>query len=218
MSSLSFWHRPLIIAACFALALGLGAAPAGAEIRVAFFAGGCFWCTEADFEKLDGVEQVVSGYMGGSEENPAYKKVAAGLTGHKETVQVTYDDAVISYQQLLSAFWRMHDPSDAGGSFVDRGKQYGSAIYYADKEQERLARGAKRALAEAGKFERPIATVIAPAGPFYMAEAYHQDYAQRNARRYKFYRSRSGRDQFIAKVWAGDDRLYQNRQAAAGTP
>ena len=205
-------------AAAFALAFSISLAPAGAATRVAFFAGGCFWCTEADFEKLDGVQQVVSGFMGGTEKNPKYKKVASGLTGHKETVQVTYDDAVISYQQLLSAFWRMHDPSDAGGSFVDRGKQYGSAIYYTDKKQEALARGAKRALMEASKFDRPIATVIAPAGPFYMADAYHQDYAKRHAVRYRFYRSRSGRDQFIAKVWDGDDRIYQDRRTAAGTP
>ena len=214
MRSLTF----AVAAAFFALALGLGLAPAQAATKTAYFAGGCFWCTEADFEKLNGVEQVVSGFMGGREKNPGYKKVASGRTGHKETVQVVYDDAVISYQQLLSAFWRMHDPSDAGGSFVDRGKQYGSAIYYADKEQEMLARGAKRALGNSGKFNRPIATVIAPAGAFYKAADKHQDYAKRHAVRYKYYRSRSGRDQFIAKVWKGDSRLYQDRQAAAGTP
>ena len=200
------------------MALSLSAAPASAATRTAYFAGGCFWCTEADFEKLKGVTQVVSGFMGGQERNPDYKQVAKGLTGHKETVRVTYDDAVISYQQLLSAFWRMHDPSDAGGSFVDRGKQYGSAIYTTSKRQEALARGAKRALMEAGKFDRPIATVIATAGEFYAADDHHQDYAKRHAVRYRFYRSRSGRDQFIAKVWADDNRIYQDRRTASGTP
>ena len=179
------------------------------RVASAYFAGGCFWCTEADFEKIPGVTAVTSGYMGGEKANPAYREVASGRTKHRETVHVQYDPQKLDYQTLLSAFWRMHDPSDAGGSFVDRGRQYGSAIYYVNETQRRLAEGAVAALAAANKFDRPIATEIAAAKPFYIAEDYHQDYYKTNPLRYKYYRYRSGRDQFIAQYWQGDEQLYQ---------
>ena len=177
--------------------------------KVAYFAGGCFWCTEADFEKIDGVGDVISGFMGGAKANPSYEDVAYGRTTHREVVKVPYDDTKVTYQQLLSAFWRMHDPTDGKGSFVDRGRHYGSAIYYADDRQKRLAKGAIDALNKSGKFSRPIATELAEAGAFYRAEAYHQDYYKKAALKYKYYRLRSGRDQFINAVWTGDDTVYQ---------
>ena len=180
--------------------------------RTAYFAGGCFWCTEADFEKIDGVSEVVSGFMGGQKANPSYSDVASGRTQHRETVKVVFDPSRVSYQKLLSAFWRMHDPSDATGSFVDRGRQYGSAIYYVDAEQRRLAEGGAKALDASGKFDTPIATSIEPASAFYVAEAYHQDYHLKSPLKYKYYRYRSGRDQFIEAVWVGDDTVYQSAQ------
>lgn len=182
---------------------------AAAAERVAYFAGGCFWCTEADFEKIDGVGDVISGFMGGVKENPSYEDVAYGRTTHREVVQVPYDDTKVTYQQLLSAFWRMHDPTDGTGSFVDRGRHYGSAIYFTDADEKRLAEGAIKALNESGKFDRPIATEIAKAGAFYPAEDYHQDYYKKAGYKYTYYRFRSGRDNFIAKYWDGDDTRYQ---------
>jgi len=176
---------------------------------VAYFAAGCFWCVEADFEKLAGVSEAVSGYMGGTTENPTYEQVSRQITGHRETVEVHYEPEIISYQQLLDAFWRMHDPTDGRGSFVDRGESYSSAIYYVTAEQARLATGSKAALEASGKFEQPIATVIEVAGTFYAAEDYHQNFAQNNPTQYRQYRSNSGRDQFISEIWADDTTVYQ---------
>jgi peptide methionine sulfoxide reductase msrA/msrB len=184
---------------------GVAIAPGQA---VAYFAAGCFWCTESRFEKVPGVLDVRSGYMGGDAVRPSYEQVVRGGTGHRETVEVLFDPARISYQQLLDAFWRMHDPSDAGGAFVDRGHAYTSAIYPVDAEQERLARESRDALDAAGKFDRPIATAIAAAGPFWLAEDYHQDYARLNPVRYGYYAAASGRIQFIERVWDGDDTVY----------
>ena len=184
-----------------------GAAPD--TLATAYFAGGCFWCVEADFEKHEGVVEAVSGYMGGEVENPTYKQVSSGTTGHREIVEVRYDPEVISYQELLDIFWRLHDPTDAGGSFVDRGFQYGSAIYYANEEQQRLAEGSKEALNASGKFNEPVVTEIVPASEFYVAEDYHQDYYEKNALKYRFYRAGSGRDGFIKRNWKGDTTVYQ---------
>lgn len=178
------------------------------DYSVAYFAGGCFWCVESDFEKKEGVFDAISGYMGGTVDNPSYNQVSSGRTGHYEAVEVRYDPAVISYQALLDTFWRLHDPSDAGGSFVDRGQQYGSAIFYSNESEKTLAEGAVQALLNAGKFTS-IATVIAEAGTFYPAEDYHQNYHTTHSRRYNFYRFGSGRDQFIERVWKGDDTVYQ---------
>ena len=180
-----------------------------AEVAVAYFAGGCFWCVEVDLEKVDGVLEVISGFMGGHVANPSYEQVVRGGTGHREVVEVRFDPARVEYQALLDAFWRLHDPTDAGGSFVDRGFIYTSAIYVVDAEQRRLAEGSRAALAASAKFEAPIATVIEDAGPFYAAEAYHQDYAANNPLRYRTYRAASGRDRFIAAHWDGDRTVYQ---------
>jgi peptide methionine sulfoxide reductase msrA/msrB len=171
------------------------------DTRTAVFAGGCFWCTESDFEKEPGVIEAVSGYTGGHTQNPTYEQTSAGGTGHIEAVKVTYDPTRVSYRQLLTWFWRHVDPTDAGGQFVDRGDQYRSAIFYADEEQRSLAEAAKEKLAASGRFKKPIATDILPLGEFYMAEEYHQDYYKKNPIRYKFYRFNSGRDQFLEKVW-----------------
>ena len=168
----------------------------------AVFAGGCFWCTESDFEKVDGVLAVVSGYTGGHDDSPTYEKVSAGQTGHIEAVQVRYDPSRITYKQLLDVFWRHVDPTDPGGQFVDRGSQYRSAIFYASEKERQLAEETKEQLASSGRFSNPIATDILPLGVFYPAEDYHQDYYKKNPIRYHWYRSGSGRDRFLEKTWA----------------
>jgi peptide methionine sulfoxide reductase msrA/msrB len=175
--------------------------PASAMTRTAIFAGGCFWCTESDFEKVDGVVEAVSGYTGGKEVNPSYEQVSSGRTGHVEAVKVIYDPMKVSYAQLLDVFWRHVNPTDDGGQFVDRGPQYKSAIFYGNEEEHRLAEASKEKLAASGRFEKPIVTLIEPAGPFYPAEDYHQDYYKKNPIRYKWYRSGSGRDQFLEEAW-----------------
>ncbi len=188
-------------------AVGDGVVP-GPGQAVAYFAAGCFWCTESRFEKVPGVLDVRSGYMGGDVPRPSYEQVVRGGTGHRETVEVLFDPAVVSYQQLLDAFWRMHDPSDAGGAFVDRGFAYTSAIYPVDEEQARLARESRAALDASGKFADPIATVIAFTEAFWLAEDHHQDFAARNPVRYGYYAAASGRNQFIERVWDGDTTVY----------
>ena len=170
--------------------------------KEAYFAGGCFWCTEADFEKVDGVIEAISGYTGGHLANPTYKQVSEGGTGHVEAVKVVYDPAKVTYEELLEVFWMHVNPTDAGGQFVDRGPQYRSVIFYSNEQEHRLAEASKKRLAASGRFDKPIVTEILPVGPFYPAEEYHQDYYKKNPIRYRFYRYRSGRDQFLEKVWA----------------
>jgi peptide methionine sulfoxide reductase msrA/msrB len=167
----------------------------------AFFAGGCFWCTESDFEKENGVIEVISGYTGGHVKNPTYHQVSAGGTGHLESVKVIYDPSKVSYEQLLDYFWRHVDPTDPGGQFVDRGSQYRSAIFYANETEKRLAEKSKQRLAASGHFNKPIVTEILPLGVFYPAEDYHQDYYKKNPFNYHRYRNGSGRDQFLKKNW-----------------
>jgi peptide methionine sulfoxide reductase msrA/msrB len=167
----------------------------------AVFAGGCFWCTESDFEKVEGVIEVISGYTGGRVKNPTYKQVSGGGTGHIEAVKVIYDPARISYEQLLDVFWQHVDPTDPGGQFVDRGAQYRSAVFYADKTEKRLAEQSKQRLSASGRFSKPIVTDFLPLGEFYPAEDYHQDYYKKNPIRYNGYRYGSGRDQFLKKTW-----------------
>ncbi len=174
------------------------------NLKTATFAGGCFWCVESDFEKVDGVIEAISGYTGGAEPDPTYKEVSAGGTGHAEAVQVRYDPAKITYAELLDVFWRHVDPTDAGGQFVDRGSQYRTAIFYHDEEQKRIAEESKAALEKSGRFSRPIVTEIVPLDEFYSAEEYHQDYYDKNPIRYKFYRRGSGRDQFLNSTWGNE--------------
>jgi len=175
-----------------------------AMTKKATFAGGCFWCTEADFEKLSGVVKVISGYTGGTRENPTYEEVSSGTTGHVEAIQVYYDPSKMTYEELLDFFWRHIDPTDSGGQFVDRGAQYRSAIFYHDEEQKRLAEKSKEALGKSGRFNRPVVTEIIKLTKFYEAEDYHQDYSKNHSLKYRYYRHGSGRDQFLNKAWGKD--------------
>jgi len=173
--------------------------------KIATFAGGCFWCMESDFKKVPGVRKVISGYTGGSKENPSYEEVCSGRTGHMEAVQVHYDPSEITYEQLLDIFWQHIDPTDEGGQFVDRGSQYRSAVLYHDDEQKRLAEKSRGELARSGRFTRLVATEILPLTIFYEAEDYHQDYYRKNPSRYEIYRSHSGRDAFLKKTWGEEN-------------
>ncbi len=173
-------------------------------LEVATFAGGCFWCVEAGFEKLSGVKEVVSGYSGGVVEHPSYKQVASGSTAHIESVQVHYDPSVVTYAQLLDSLWKQTNPTDNGGQFVDRGAQYRTAIFYHNEQQRQLAEQSKIALNQSGRFDKPVVTEIRAFTKFWEAEEYHQDYYKKNPVRYKYYRYRSGRDQFLEKTW-GDE-------------
>lgn len=175
------------------------------ELEVATLAGGCFWCMESPFEKIIGVHSVVSGYTGGDVENPTYKEVSSGTTGHVEAVQVFYDPEIISYEEILEIFWRQIDPTDPDGSFVDRGYQYTSAIFYHDADQKAIAEKSLENMDASGRFDKAIVTPIREFEVFYDAEDYHQDYYKKSPIRYMFYRYNSGRDQFLDKVW-GDDR------------
>jgi peptide methionine sulfoxide reductase msrA/msrB len=179
---------------------------AARDLRTATFAGGCFWCVEADFEKVDGVIEVISGYSGGHEEDPTYEEVTAGGTGHAEAIQVIFDPKEVTYPELLDFFWRHVDPTDPGGQFGDRGSTYRTAIFYHDEQQKRLAEASKMELMESGVFDEPIATEIVKFKNFYRAEEYHQDYHKTHGVRYQYYRWSSGRDQFLKKVWGDHER------------
>ncbi len=174
-------------------------AQAGEE--TAIFGGGCFWCMEPPFEQLDGVLDVVAGYTGGSAEDADYQKVSAGGTGHYEAVRVRYNPEKVSYDTLVTTFWQQIDPTDDGGQFADRGRQYRTAIFYSTDEQKAIAEASKQKLDKSGIFDRPVLTPILPAQPFYLAEEYHQDYYQKNVLHYKMYKEGSGRQDFIDTVW-----------------
>ena len=178
-----------------------------ATSKTAVFAGGCFWCMEPPFEKLDGVEAVESGYTGGHVENPTYEQVCADDTGHVEAVRVVFDPSRVSYEDLLEVFWRNIDPTDDGGQFVDRGTSYVSGIFVADASQRKAAEASKQALMDSGRFEQDLVTPIRDASEFYLAETYHQDYYKKNPLKYKYYRFRSGRDQFLDANW-GEEREF----------
>lgn len=184
------------------------------SMSLATFAGGCFWCLESDFEKVEGVVKVTSGYTGGREKNPSYQDVSAHATGHVEAVQIQYHPSQVSYASLLDVFWRHIDPTDSGGQFADRGPQYRTAIFYHTEEQKRVAEAAKTALASSGVFDKPVVTEIRPFSVFYEAEDHHQGYHKKNPQHYKNYRRGSGRDQFLISTWksspaAGDDPMAQ---------
>jgi len=174
--------------------------------ETATFAGGCFWCVEAPFEKVDGVLSVVSGFSGGDEKDPTYGEVAAGQTGHREAIQIVFDPHIVSYLELVDLFWKQFDPTDAGGSFNDRGQQYTSAIFYHDAEQRRVAEKSKKWLENAGIFNNPIVTKIEEFEAFYAAEEYHQDFYKTHTKRYQEYRKASRRDEFIRKYWGMSDK------------
>ncbi|WP_308633828.1 peptide-methionine (S)-S-oxide reductase MsrA [Paenibacillus silvisoli] len=171
------------------------------RLEQATFAGGCFWCMVTPFEEQPGIVSVVSGYMGGHTENPTYKEVCSETTGHAEVVQITFDPAIYPYEKLLGVYWQQIDPTDAGGQFHDRGNSYRSAIFYHSEDQRVAAERSKLELGQSGRFDKPIATEIVPAAPFYPAEDYHQDYHHKNPLRYRMYRQGSGRDAFIERHW-----------------
>src|SRR5688572_9693714 len=186
-------------AAVITLLLLAGGVASAAEQAV--FAGGCFWCTESDFEKLDGVSAAESGYSGGKVANPSYEQVSGGGTGHIEAVRLTYDPKKITYAQLLEHFWRTIDPTDAGGQFCDRGDQYRSAIFVRNDAERRAAEESRMRLMESGVLKKPVVTEILPAAPFYVAEKYHQDYYKKNPVRYRWYRGGCGRDNRLEELW-----------------
>jgi len=191
----------------FSLALMLAVACAAAaqtarqstDQAVAVFAGGCFWCTEADFDKVPGVISTTSGYIGGHTANPTYGQVSGGGTGHAEAVEIVYDPNKVSYDQLLSYYWRHVDPTVKDRQFCDVGDQYRTAIFVHDDEQRRLAETSRKKIE--AELKQPIYTQIVPAGPFYKAEDYHQDFYQKNPVKYKFYRWNCGRDQRLDQLW-----------------
>lgn len=205
----------LALSGWFATAFGLGThspskagspASVGTEssLEVATFGSGCFWCTEADFDKVDGVVSTISGYMGGTTANPTYEAVSAGGTGHVEVLQVTYDPAKVSYATLLDYYWRHTDVLDGGGQFCDRGAQYRPVIFTHSPDQSRLAQDSKTALNNSGRFAQPIAVEIVEASTFTPAEDYHQDYYRKNPLLYRYYRYTCGRDARIKQLWGHD--------------
>ncbi len=175
--------------------------PAGAKTDTATFAGGCFWCMEGPFEKAPGVFAAISGYTGGHRVNPTYEEVGAGVTGHRESVQVIYDPSRVSYEQVLDIFWHQIDPTDDGGQFADRGFQYTTAIFYHNEAQRAAAEASKTAWEKSGAFGKPIVTPILPASTYYPAEEYHQDYYKKNPDHYKSYRKGSGREAYLKSIW-----------------
>jgi len=182
---------------------GAASPPDDEGLATATFAGGCFWCMEGPFDELDGVASTTVGYTGGEEPDPTYREVSAGKTGHAEAVRVRYDPEKIGYEELLDVFWHNIDPLTRDRQFCDAGSQYRSAIFYHDEEQRRLAEASKMALERSGRFDRPIVTEITPAGPFYRAEDYHQNYYRENPIRYKLYRFACGRDDRLEELWGG---------------
>jgi peptide methionine sulfoxide reductase msrA/msrB len=203
-------HKTLmVIAAILVAAVFLSYRPSNedktssdlSDYKIATFAGGCFWCMEAAFEATDGVIESISGYTGGQVVNPTYEQVNTKTTGHLEAVQVYYDPAKITYEELLDVFWRNIDPTDDGGQFVDRGAQYTTAIFYATADERTLAEESKQALWESSRFDAPIVTEVLELDVFYRAEEYHQDYYRKNVVNYKIYSNLSGREEFKEENW-----------------
>nr|WP_180955694.1 peptide-methionine (S)-S-oxide reductase MsrA [Bacillus canaveralius] len=169
--------------------------------QLATFAGGCFWCMVKPFDQQPGILQVVSGYTGGTKENPTYEEVCSETTGHYEAVQITFDPEIFPYERLLELYWQQIDPTDPGGQFFDRGSSYQTAIFYHNEKQKQLAEQSKENLEKSGRFNKPIAVKIIPAKTFYPAEQYHQDYYKKNRARYEAYQEGSGRAAFIRSHW-----------------
>lgn len=185
---------------------GIAVWPASLKVEAAmpakaYFAGGCFWCMEEVFEKVDGVIAVVSGYMGGTVASPTYEQVSAGQTGHAESVEVSYDPAKVSYQKLLEAFWRNVDPVTPNAQFCDHGSQYRSAVFYGTDEEKRLSEESKGVIEQSKRFSEPIVTQLVKASTFYSAEEYHQDFYKKNPIRYKYYKFSCGRAQRLEALW-----------------
>ncbi len=189
----------------FILSFVFATASQAQNLQTAVFAGGCFWCVESDFDKVEGVVETVSGYTGGTTENPSYKDVTRGGTGHYEAVEITFNADIVSYEQLLYVFWRTVDPTDDGGQFCDRGSSYRTAIFALNDAQAASARASKAAIS----IGAPVVTPILAGATFYPAEDYHQNYHNTNSLSYRFYRSRCGRDARVRQIW-GDEAIFAN--------
>ncbi len=194
----------MLLAAAPAGAREGGPAPAARSLEKATFAGGCFWCMESPFDKLEGVVSVTVGYTGGRTVKPTYEEVSSGGTGHAESIEIVFDPAKISYRQLLDVYWHNVDPTMPNRQFCDVGTQYRTAIFYHSEQQKRLAEESKKALEESKVLPGPIVTEIVPAGTFWPAEEYHEHYYRKNPIRYKFYRSSCGRDRRLEELWGRD--------------
>ncbi len=197
----SLLFATVLLAAVAVTADNITKGPGDRQLEKAIFAGGCFWCMEEAFDKVEGVVSVTSGYTGGRKPNPAYEEVSAGGTGHAEAVEILYDPAKVSYAKLLEAFWRNIDPTTPDRQFCDGGNQYRSAIFYQNETQKRLAEESKQAVEKSKPFKESIVTQIVPASAFYMAEDYHQNFYQKNPIRYKFYKYNCGRAQRLEELW-----------------
>ena len=208
--------KRILVVAAVVLVISASSKGVAMGYEKATFAGGCFWCVEATFEKVKGVKAVVSGYTGGEKSTSTYNEVSSGMTQHIEAVQVIYDSDEVTYEDLVEAFWQMYDPTDAGGSFYDRGHQYTSAIFVANDEERAIAEASKKALDESDRFSKPIVTPIVDAVPFYAAEEYHQDYYKKKPTHYQRYRVGSGRDRFIEKHWGQAD--YSSKSSDYAKP
>ena len=200
------WAASILAAGALLIALHApaqspAAAPLPAGAEKATFAGGCFWCVEADFDKVPGVLSTTSGYTGGTVANPSYEQVSAKHTGHAESVEVVYDPSKVSYEQLLAYFWHHIDPTTKDRQFCDVGSPYRTAIFAHGEAQLKAALASKAALEKSKPFKEPIVTEIVAAGPFYPAEGYHQDYYKKNPLRYEFYRTSCGRDARVKQLW-----------------
>jgi methionine-S-sulfoxide reductase len=195
------WLAPLVFVVGITAAAAQDTQAPRAGIAVATFAGGCFWCVEEAFEKVPGVLRAISGYIGGTVDKPTYEQVSAKSTGHYEAVQVTYDPSKVTYPQLLDWYWRNIDPFDAMGQFCDKGSPYYTAVFAHGEEQQKLAEASKQALESSGRFKEKIATKILPAGPFWVAEDYHQDYYKKNPHRYQYYKLVCGRAARLEQIW-----------------
>jgi peptide-methionine (S)-S-oxide reductase len=192
------WHKPLFLATAVAATLVTGVAHAATA--TAIFAGGCFWCTESDFEKVPGVTEAESGYTAGKTANPTYKEVSNGHTGHTEAVRVTYDPSKVTYAQLVEHYWRTVDPTEKDRQFCDIGDQYRTGIYWGNEDERKVVETSRDALLKTGRFKQ-IYTQLAPASAFYLADDYHQDYYKKNPVRYNYYRLSCGRDAQLNRVW-----------------
>jgi len=191
--------KHLLAASLLATSLNVLATDSNTEMAV--FAGGCFWCMEPPFDKLDGVIATTSGYTGGHQEKPTYQQVSAGRSGHTEAIQIEFDPEKVSYEELLTVFWKNIDPTTADRQFCDQGSQYRSGIFYQNDAQKTAAEKSLKTIQQTKSFDEPVVTEITSASTFYPAEDYHQDYYQKNPLRYKYYRYACGRDQRLEKLW-----------------